>query len=123
MEYQATSKYLRISTRKMRLVADAVRSLPVGKALIALTVMPKAGAPMLAKVVKSALSNAKQKGADTDQLHFVTIEVMGGPSLKRYQAVSRGMGHSYKHRMTHVRVILGEKEQKPMKKADSKGVK
>ncbi len=106
MEYQATSKYIRVSTRKMRLVADAIRPLKPVLALAYLGEMPKHAAEPMAKVLASALANAKQKNADVSMVQFKTIEVMGGPALKRFHAVSRGQAHAYKKRMTHVRVVL-----------------
>jgi large subunit ribosomal protein L22 len=106
MEYQATSKYIRVSTRKMRLVADAIRPLKPVLALAYLNEMPKHAAEPMAKVLASVLANAKQKNADVAMVQFKTIEVMGGPALKRFHAVSRGQAHAYKKRMTHVRIIL-----------------
>jgi large subunit ribosomal protein L22 len=106
MEYQATAKYVRVSTRKMRLVADAVRVLSPVNSVIQLRQLPKRAGEQLADVVASALANAKQKNANTDALTFKTIEVMGGPVMKRWHAVSRGQAHAYKKRMTHIRVIL-----------------
>lgn len=124
MEYQATSKYIRVSTRKMRLIADAVRKLPVARAMVQLSMMPKTAAPLLAKVIKSAVANAGQKGANVDTLAIGQIEVMGGPAMKRFHAVSRGMAHAYKKRMTHVRVVLKTtEEKKAVKKAEAKGAK
>jgi large subunit ribosomal protein L22 len=108
MEYQATAKYIRTSTRKLRLVADAIRKLDPSSALIYLKRMPKQAAEPLAKVVASALANAKNKSADESKLKFNTIEIMGGPGMKRWMAVSRGQGHAYKKRMTHIRVILSD---------------
>lgn len=106
MEYQATSKYIRASTRKVRLIADAVRSLKPMSALAQLKQLSqKAGEPM-SDVIASAIANAKQKNVNTESLIFKTIEVMGGPVLKRFHAVSRGQAHAYKKRMTHIRVIL-----------------
>src|SRR5258708_30402760 len=101
MEYQATAKYIRMSTRKLRLVADSVRRLAPEAAVLQLTHIPKrAGAP-LAGVIQSALANAKQAQVNGDQLKFKIIEVMGGPVLKRCHAASRGQAHPYKKRMTH----------------------
>lgn len=108
MEYQATAKYLHTSTRKLRLVADSIRKLTPTAALVQLEAMSKYAAGPLLKVLNSALANAKVRGASTETLRFKTIEVMGGPAMKRWQPVSRGMAHSYKKRMTHVRVILTE---------------
>jgi large subunit ribosomal protein L22 len=106
MDYQATSKYIRTSTRKLRLIADAIRSIAPSDALVQLANMPKEAADPMAKVVASVLSNAKQRNANEQDLKFKTIEVMGGPAMKRFHAVSRGQAHSYKKRMTHVRIVL-----------------
>src|SRR4030042_1538775 len=106
MEYQATAKYMRISTRKLRLVADSIRALTPAHALIQLTLMPKAAALPLPQVVASAVANAKQKQAHEESLKFKIIEVMGGAGMKRWHAVSKGQAHPYKKRMTHVRIVL-----------------
>lgn len=106
MQYEATTKYVRVSTRKVRLVADAVRKLTPGAALTTLSQMTKSASVPLSKTIASALANAKQKGAAEDALRFKTIEIMGGPAMKRWQAVSRGQAHAFKKRMTHIRIIL-----------------
>lgn len=106
MDYQATEKYIRVSTRKVRLVADSVRPMRPLDALAKLVTTAQSGASPLAKTIASALANASQKQADSAALTFKTIEVMGGPAMKRFRAVSRGQAHSYKKRMTHIRVIL-----------------
>lgn len=115
MEYTATAKYVRISTRKMRLVADSVRTLSPSDALAQLSIMPKAAAEPLANVIASSMANAKEKHADLAMLHFKNIEVMGGPAMKRWHAVSRGSAHAYKKRMTHIRIILADDEVKSQK--------
>ena len=108
MEYSATTKYVRVSTRKVRLVADSVRKLAPAAALAALSQMQKSAAIPLSKTIASAIANAKQKGAVETGLRFKTIEIMGGPGMKRWQAVSRGQAHAFKKRMTHIRIILTE---------------
>lgn len=115
MLYTATAKYVRISTRKMRLVADSVRTLSPSDALAQLSIMPKAAAVPLANVIASSMANAKEKHADLATLHFKNIEVMGGPAMKRWHAVSRGSAHAYKKRMTHIRIILADDEVKSQK--------
>lgn len=115
MDYTATAKYVRISTRKMRLVADSVRKLLPSDALAQLSIMPRGAAEPLTSVIASAISNAKQKSADVATLHFKNIEVMGGPAMKRWHAVSRGNAHAYKKRMTHIRIILADDEVKSQK--------
>ena len=51
-----------------------------------------------------------KKNVAVDALSFKIIEVMGGPSMKRWHAVSRGQAHSYKKRMTHVRIVLTDEK-------------
>ncbi len=106
MIYQATAKYIRVSTRKVRLVADMIRGFTPESALTALSMSPKRGAKPIADVLRSVIANAKTKNADINTLKVKTIEIMGGPSMKRFHAVSRGMAHAYKKRMTHIRIIL-----------------
>lgn len=106
MDYTATAKYIRTSTRKLRLVADSIRGLSPADAVVRLNILSKQAAGPMASVISSALANAKQKQAKEDTLRFKTIEVMGGPVMKRWHAVSRGQAHPYKKRMTHVRVVL-----------------
>lgn len=106
MEYQATTKYVRSSTRKVRLVADSIRKMTPVAALLSLSHTPKEAAQPMIKTISSAVANAKQKGIDEAILRFKTIEIMGGPVMKRWNAVSRGQAHAFKKRMTHIRVIL-----------------
>lgn len=109
MEYQATAKYIRISTRKMRLVADAIRGLSADRAIVVLTTTPKAAATPLLKLIRSAIANAKKTESDAHTLTIKELNVMGGPMMKRFRAVSRGMAHTYKKRMTHVHIVLADK--------------
>ena len=112
MEYQATVKYIRISTRKVRLVADAIRGLSADRAITILAMTPKDAAKPLLKLIKSAIANAKKTENEANTLMVKELIVMGGPMMKRFRAVSRGMAHSYKKRMTHVRIVLEEKGAK-----------
>lgn len=106
MEYQATAKYIRTSTRKLRLIADAIRGLSASVAIGQLSQMPKIGAIAMAKVLGSAVANATAKQVKVEDLKIKAIEVMGGPVMKRWHAVSRGQAHPFKKRMTHVRIIV-----------------
>jgi large subunit ribosomal protein L22 len=115
MEYQATSKYIKTSTRKLRLVADSIRKITPIEAQVMLGQLTKRAANPMLEVLNSAIANAKQKNVAVENLKFKTIEVMGGPTMKRWMAISRGSGHAYKKRMTHVRIILSEIEIKDTK--------
>lgn len=112
MEYQATTKYVRSSTRKVRLVADSIRKMTPVRALTSLSHTPKFAAEPITKTIASAVANAKQKGVDEAVLRFKTIEIMGGPVMKRWNAVSRGQAHAFKKRMTHIRVVLTDEKTK-----------
>ncbi len=112
MEYQATAKYIRTSTRKLRLMADMLRGMKASVALAQLAHSPKSSAQSMMKAIASAVANAKQKQAKEETLTVKAIEVMGGPVMKRWHAVSRGQAHAYKKRMTHVRVIVVDGEEK-----------
>ncbi len=108
MEFQATTKYIRTSTRKIRLIADAIRGLRADRAIAILTMTPKAATKPILKTLLSAIANAKKTAADANTLVVTTIEVMGGPVMKRFHAVSRGMAHAYKKRMTHLKIVVEE---------------
>ena len=111
MEYQATAKYLRVSPRKARLVADGIRRLPVAQAILKLRELPRFAARPLLDVIESAMANAKQKNASEETLRFHTIEVMGGSVMKRWHAAARGQAHPFKKRMTHIRIILTDQSK------------
>lgn len=107
-------KYVRTSARKLRLVADAVRSLSPEQALLHLKFTSKSAATPLYKAIKQAVSNAKdQKGLSIDKLSFKNIDVQEGPTYKRFQAVSRGMAHSIMKRTSHILVELKEVSHGP----------
>lgn len=111
MEYTATIKYVRTSPRKLRLVADAVRSLPVQKAIAALSGLPQAAARPLTDAIESAAANAKSKNGELSTLTMKALEIGGGPVMKRWHAVSRGQAHGFKKRMSHIRVILTDENK------------
>ncbi|OGH07560.1 MAG: 50S ribosomal protein L22 [Candidatus Levybacteria bacterium RBG_16_35_11] len=114
MNIIAKSSQVRISPRKVRLVAEAVKNLPLEKALIALSFLKKRGASDLEKTLKGAIANAvKNKNLQRENLKIETINVSGGPAFRRYHPSTRGRIHPYKKRTSHITVVLSEKiEQK-----------
>jgi large subunit ribosomal protein L22 len=106
MIFQATAKYIRMSPRKIRIVADSIRKMKPDQAVLHLSQLPKNASKPLGLVISSALANARQNNAQIESLRFSKIEIMEGPSLKRWRAVSRGSAHTYKKRMTHIRIML-----------------
>lgn len=105
----ASSKSERISTRKVRLVADAIRNMSVKDALATLALTHKRGANMLVKTLKSAVANAvNNKKMNIDALIIESLQVNEGAFLKRFRPSTRGRTHPFKKRSTHVSVTLKE---------------
>lgn len=111
METVAVSKSVKISPRKVRLVASAISNMPVEKALQMLLVTKKRSSEAIAKTVKSALSNAVHNAkANKDSLFIKKIEVSQGVALKRFHPSTRGRVHPYKKRSSHIKVTVEEKK-------------
>ncbi len=107
---KAKQTNIRISPRKLRLVADSIRELTPLEALVYLRFLNKSAAQPLAKVIKSALANAKTNhGLDPKNLRFKTVMIGKGPTYKRWRAVSRGSAHSIFKRTSHIFIELEEK--------------
>lgn len=107
MEYNAIAKNVKVSPRKVRLVADSVRTLSVSRALTALLVSRKRGAVSLKKALDSAVSNAvNNNGAKKDDLKIKEINVTEGIRYKRYHFAGRGRTRPYVKRTSHINVVL-----------------
>ena len=105
----ATLSYLRIAPRKVRLVADHVRGQKVGDALAVLKYTPQAAAAPLAKLLRSAVANAEQKGGhvDVDALFVKTLTVDQGPKMRRFMPRAMGRAYRVEKKTSHVYVELG----------------
>ncbi|CAH2030583.1 50S ribosomal protein L22 [Trichlorobacter ammonificans] len=109
MEYSAKLMLARLSPRKTRIVADLVRGKGIQEALNTLKFVPNSSAPIIRKLLASAVANAEQKGAgDVDKLYVKTICVDGGAVLKRF--VPRAMGRASRIRKptSHITVVLSD---------------
>ena len=123
MQATAILKYVRVSAQKGRLVADQVRGLPVARALELLQFSPKKAAGHVRKVLESAIANAEHnEGADVDELKVATIQVDGGPTLRRFHSRAKGRGVRILKRTSHITVVVSD-EKKPSKAMKSKAVK
>jgi len=110
MAIVAKTDAIRISPRKVRLVADSVRNLPLDEALLALRVINQRGARVLEKTLRSAIANAVNNAkVEQTGLRIAQIIVNEGPALKRYHASTRGRIHPYKRRSSNVTIVLDEK--------------
>ena len=109
METVARAKYIRISAQKVRLVADLIRGKKVEDALNLLMFTHKSSAPVIAKVLKSAVANAGQRqGVDVDTLMVKRITVDEGPTMKRFRARAMGRGTRILKRMSHITITVEE---------------
>lgn len=114
MEYKAIAKNIKISPRKVRLVADAIKSLTPDVALVKLAVVANRGAGPIEKVIKSAIANAvNNTKAVKENLVIKELYVTEGVTYKRFHFAARGRVHPYKKRTSHITVILEDKVVKP----------
>jgi large subunit ribosomal protein L22 len=111
MESTAHLRHVRMSPRKLSMVAALIRGKPVEAALNILKFTPRAAAAPLAKLVKSAVANAtdKSKGqVDVDTLYVKTISVDQGPTQRRYMPRAMGRATRINKKSSHVHVVLAE---------------
>ncbi len=108
--YKAVARYLMISPRKVRPVADLVRRSPYPQALALLDAIPDKGARILKKVIQSAAANAlfQNKKLDEEMLYIKELQVSDGPRLKRLWARARGKRDILLKRMSHISVVVDE---------------
>ena len=107
MEAKAVVRGVRMSPRKMRVVANLVRGKQVGAAMSLLKLMPKKGAVVIRKLLISAIANAEQKGdVDVDGLTVRDCNVDNGPILKRWMPRSMGRANRIQSRTSHVTVTV-----------------
>ncbi|HQA64242.1 MAG TPA: 50S ribosomal protein L22, partial [bacterium] len=86
MEVSAKAKFIRMSPRKVRLVADVIRGLDVEEALVQLEFNKRAASLPLVKLLKSAISNAEQNHQlKRDNLFVKELTIDDGPTLKRWR--------------------------------------
>nr|AKQ01901.1 50S ribosomal protein L22 [uncultured proteobacterium Rifle_16ft_4_minimus_30456] len=114
MQATAILKYVRVSAQKGRLVADQIRGMPVARALELLQFSPKKAAGHVRKVLESAIANAEHnEGADVDELKVATIQVDGGPTLRRFHARAKGRGVRILKRTSHITVTVSDEKKRP----------
>jgi large subunit ribosomal protein L22 len=113
MPVQSLAKGVRISPRKVAVVASLIRGRSVADALTILEHTPRNSALAVTKAVKSAQANADHNhGLKPASLQIVEITVTPGPRLKRYRPVSHGRAHPFQRKTSHIRVVVdGEKRE------------
>ena len=106
----AHAKYVRISSNKVRIVVDLIRGKKVDDAVAILQFTPKAAAPIVLKVLNSAIANAVNNNElDRKSLYVAEVYANPGPTLKRFVARSRGSASPVLKRTSHISVVLDQK--------------
>lgn len=115
LEAKAVQKHLRKSPRKVRLVANHVRGDRVDNALNKLEFINKGSAIDVAKVIKSAAANIRdrfeEERLDNDLLYIKRIFVDEGVTLKRIQPAPQGRAHRINKRSCHITVVVAKREE------------
>lgn len=110
-ESKAKLKNLRVSSKKVRLVADAIRGLDVVSALAKLPVIFKKSSPIIEKLLKSAVANAIDKyNVKEEDLKIKSIVVNKAMDLKRWKPAAFGRAHPFRKASSHIEIVLETKE-------------
>ncbi|OFZ75895.1 MAG: 50S ribosomal protein L22 [Bdellovibrionales bacterium RIFOXYD1_FULL_44_7] len=111
MEVTAKISFVRITPRKVGLLADEVRGKGINEALAYLKMSPrKRTAQVLYTLIKSAAANADKKGTiDVDTLYVKQLLVGQGTILKRFRPRAKGSAFRINKRTSHVSVMLAER--------------
>jgi len=103
----ATLESYNQTPRKVRLVANLTKGKKVKDALAALEFIPRRAAEPIAKLIKSAVANAKGSGEDVDALSIQSITVESAGMLKRFMPRAFGRASPIRRRKSRVKVMLG----------------
>ncbi len=117
-EAQAITRNMRISPRKLNLVAESIRNVPAGKAIADLTFSKKRIAKQVKKTLESAIANAENNHQlDVDKLVVKLAEVGRGLVMRRFHARGRGRSARVEKWFSHLKIVVAEREaaEKPMR--------
>ena len=110
-EARATLKFARISSRKVKIVADLIRGKNVDEALAIVKFTPKASSEVIEKLLKSAIANAENNHEmKHENLYVAEIFANQGPTLKRIRPAAKGSAVRIIKRTSHITIVLKEKE-------------
>lgn len=116
-EFRAQARFQRVSPQKARLVLDLIKGRSVEEALTTVRFTKKAAAPMVERVLRSALENAnylsQDQGldVDVDNLYVKTAVADDGPRMKRIRPAPMGRAYRYQRRLAHIAVTVAERSQ------------
>ncbi len=113
-EFRAEARFQRVSPQKARLVLDLIKGRRVEEALNTLAFTKKGVAPLIEKILRSALQNANylsgEQGldVDVDNLYIKTAVANDGPRMKRIRPAPMGRAFRYQRRMAHLAIAIAE---------------
>ena len=100
-----------------------VKGMKPAQAVETLPFVHKRSSLVLAKVIKTTMANAAQKGVSGEDLKFKEIQINEGPKLKRFRPGSRGVAMPYSKRMSHIRIVLETVAKPKVVKGETKAKK
>jgi large subunit ribosomal protein L22 len=118
-EYRAEARFQRVSPQKARLVLDLIKGRGVEEALTVAAFTKKRIAPVIYKLLTSAVDNAKyvsgEQGIDldVDNLYVKLALANDGPRMKRIRPAPMGRAFRYQRRLTHIILSVAEREAVP----------
>lgn len=114
MESKAFARFARIAPRKARTIVNLVRGRKVAEAIDMLLFTRKAAAPVVRKVIESALANARvaNPDVDVDTLYVSVGSVDKGPNkhLRRWRPRAMGRATQIKKGMSHITIVIGDRQ-------------
>jgi large subunit ribosomal protein L22 len=116
-EFRAEARFQRVSPQKARLVLDLIKGRGVEEALNTVAFTKKAVAPLVEKVLRSALQNAnhlsQEQGLDVDldNLYVKSAVANEGPRMKRIRPAPMGRAYRYQRRLSHIQIAVAERAQ------------
>ena len=106
-----TTKYARISARKVKIVADLIRGKDIDEALAIAKYAPKASSEIIEKLLKSAIANAENNHHMAhEKLYVAEIYANQGPTLKRIRPAAKGSAVRIRKRTSHITIVLKERD-------------
>ena len=111
LQASATLKYARISSRKVKIVADLIRGKDADEALAIVKFTPKASSDIIEKLLKSAIANAENNhGMKHEKLYVAEIYANQGPTLRRIRPAAKGSAVRIRKRTSHITIVLKERD-------------
>jgi large subunit ribosomal protein L22 len=115
-EFRAEARFQRVSPQKARLVLELIKGRRVEDAINTIMFTKKGVAPLVEKVLRSALQNAnylsEEQGldVDVDNLYVKTAVANDGPRMKRIRPAPMGRAYRYQRRLSHIVISVAERK-------------